>query len=296
MKPMLLPQTPITKNLLTSDKLYYIQPKYDGIRLTISPTDGIRTRSGKRIPATWLNDALWDTYLRSPWYGMTLDGEILLWNEATRFWKSFNEIQSVVMSKLLGSVEDQASWRYVIFDRIVGQTDYFARWDSLCVHGCLRFEGRMLLTETETGETPDEVDTKARSFVDAGYEGAIIRNPFGWYKHGRATFKSDTIYKYVDWIREEATIVGWEERQTNLDTSCKKQDNLLPAGTLGALVVMSQRFGRFNIGTGFTDEERQSLWNRRDSLKGLTVTFKYRPGHIKDAPCPAVYVGIREEE
>jgi len=295
MNPMLLPQEPLRVDDLKIGRIYYVQPKLDGIRLLIDPVDGIFTRSGKRIPSAWLESQLWNTYLRSPWNGVALDGEIMLWNSTTQWWDPFNTIQSVVMSKTEPNGDYAQAWRFMIFDTPIERTSFVVRWDELTRRCEVGFENRLKLVDTiRAGKF--RAEEIARGFVDRGYEGAVIRDGMGWYKHGRATYASGLIYKYVDWIRDEAEIVSFQELETNLDTSCTRVDNRVPMNTLGALIVRHPKFGRFNIGTGFSEMMRRDLWARRMWLLGSMVTFKYRPGHIKDAPCPAVFVGIRERE
>jgi DNA ligase-1 len=103
----------------------------------------------------------------------------------------------------------------------------------------------------------------------------------------------------------EAEIIGYEEKMHNANPATKDafgrtersshQENLVPTGTLGALLVRSDEFtNEFSIGSGFTDELRADLWKRRNQLKGKLVKFKYQPYGVKDVPRFPVFIGIRD--
>ncbi|MBU2395725.1 MAG: ATP-dependent DNA ligase, partial [Gammaproteobacteria bacterium] len=51
--------------------------------------------------------------------------------------------------------------------------------------------------------------------------------------------------------------------------------------SLGSLICLSGDGSTFNVGTGFTAEQRQNLWRSRDSLKGKQVKVKYQ--HLSSA-------------
>jgi DNA ligase-1 len=71
--------------------------------------------------------------------------------------------------------------------------------------------------------------------------------------------------------------------------------NLVPVGTLGALVCSSPKWaGTFNLGTGFTDALRAEIWANRDSWRGATVRFKYQSIGTKDLPRIPVFQGRRD--
>lgn len=291
--PMLLPQIPLRSADLEPNTYYYVQPKYDGVRCKFHEGRPY-SRSGKEFPNVALREALVKTYADSPWRGLDLDGEIMLWNPATNWWAPFNSVQSWVMTKM--SVMDAGTatmWRYVIFDAMLPRTVYHSRWQRIVgASEGHSYMNRFLLAPTDWTAMA-LVEGVCNKYIALGYEGAVVRNPYGNYKNGRATYAQHNIYKWVEWLRAEARVVGWEELQHNLDTSTSRIDNMLASDMLGALVVESEKFGRFNIGTGFTEAQRRSFWVERASLTGRVVTFKYRPGHVKIAPCPAVFVGFR---
>jgi len=289
---MLLPQEPLRYEDLHENSRYVVQPKLDGVRGLFDR--GIpNTRAEKLIPNEWLRRELIANYADSPYRGYDLDGELELWNITTAQWEPFNTVQSFVMSsRRAPSAKEQANWRYVFFD-FVGPQEYCTR--RAILHTLPETYGRFIRCESVLVEAR-EVEATVSAYECLGHEGAVVRSLDGVYKHGRATYSEHNLWKAVTWLRDEAVIVGMERAYLNLDTSTKRVDNMVPLDKLGAFVVEHPKFGRFNIGTGFSEDQRKRYWLAGDANVGKTITFKYRPGHIKTAPCPAVFVGFRAKE
>ena len=70
-----------------------------------------------------------------------------------------------------------------------------------------------------------------------------------------------------------------------------------PKGALGSLVCSSGDGNTFNVGTGFTFDQRKELWKNRESLVGKLARIQYQ--HItsgKKVPRFPVFVEILEGE
>lgn len=303
-KPQKAPTEPINlRQDLHPDAEYYVQPKYDGIRIKFH--DGTPyTNTGKRIPNLDVEAYLISSY-RIWGFNKNLDGELLFWNEITNRWESFNDTQSIVMSKRRIPVEVQKQLRFIVFDYDDGNKydPYHERLFQLvnCLSGHTIKQDTICLVEYAMhlpipGKDVEQIEQAAQYILKQGYEGAMIRNAKSPYYYGKLPASTDVIRKYVEWERDEATIVGSVEGTRNLDTSTKRKENMYAANRLGALIVRHPRFGQFEIGSGFNDLQRDTYWRERDSMVGKLVTFKYRPEHMKDVPCPAIFIGIRSEE
>jgi DNA ligase-1 len=113
----------------------------------------------------------------------------------------------------------------------------------------------------------------------------MLRDPNSLYKQGRHTLKSQALMKLKKFFDDEAVIIGFEEKMHNENEKTTdergyskrshKQEGMVPAGTLGALVVKWKDV-EFKIGSGYNDQQRQELWDNRDNLIGKLVTFKYQ--------------------
>jgi len=89
------------------------------------------------------------------------------------------------------------------------------------------------------------------------------------------------------------------ELQTNELGYAKRtshMENKVPTGTMGALVVKDLKTGVvFNIGTGYTDEERNWWWGTMGDGQRRVVKYRYFPTGSKDKPRFPTYLGIRNE-
>ena len=139
-----------------------------------------------------------------------------------------------------------------------------------------------------------------------GAEGVMIRSPNGKYKQGRSTLKEQILLKLKNFEDAECTIIGFEEKMHNNNVAktdelgyterSMSKDGLVPANTLGALVVHSDEWGEFKIGTGFDDKLRKEIWNNKGEYLGKLAKFKYfavEAGYNK--PRFPVFLGCRSK-
>ena len=105
-------------------------------------------------------------------------------------------------------------------------------------------------------------------------------------------------------MERRIVVVGFEELEHNMNEQQRSllglakrsshKANRVAGGVLGALVCQLPGGLQFNIGSGFTQEEREEFWRIRDKLKGRLVKYKYFPVGIKDKPRFPVYLGWRD--
>src|SRR5690606_29022945 len=123
---------------------------------------------------------------------------------------------------------------------------------------------------------------------------------------GRATLREGWLWKLKRFEDSEAVILDFEERMHNANVAktnalgykerSSHKENLVPMGTLGALKVRDVKTGvEFDIGTGFSDLERQRMWDIRDRWLGRVVKYKFLPVGVKDKPRHPVYLGPRTD-
>jgi DNA ligase-1 len=151
----------------------------------------------------------------------------------------------------------------------------------------------------------DDLNTLEAQFLAEGYEGLMIRSGDAEYKYGRSTEREGGLVKVKRFVDAEAVVVGFEEEMRNENEATRNatgrterstaQAGLVGKGSLGALVV--ERGGvRFNIGTGFTAQQRSEFWEMQASLLGRYVTFKFFDHGTVDAPRHPVYKSFRAPE
>ena len=139
--------------------------------------------------------------------------------------------------------------------------------------------------------------------LDDGFEGLMCRDPVGFYKHGRSTEKEGGLMKLKPWHDAEAVIISMEEQLHNANPEKKNEIgymkrsqskvNLRAAGLMGKLICKSAKFGEFKVGTGFTEIQRENIFNTWPAAQGKTITFRYRGITKYGAPRAASFVRFR---
>lgn len=262
-------------------------PKLDGIRCV--KLDGkALSRKLKPIPndfvRNWVEANLPDG----------IDGELLLRDRRA----PFNEVSSAIMSK-----DGEPDFVFAAFDflspkggealKYRTETPFELRLNTLM--GSLNLwqadvrETRLLIVPHYLVENVQALEHQVQINLDLGYEGTMVRDPQGRYKFGRSTLKEGILLKIKPFVDEEATVVGVVEQMHN--TNEATVDNLghtkrssAKAGKvgkhmLGALQCVTEDGAEFEIGTGFTEEQRVNYWlaDHIRTIIGKQVKFKHQP-------------------
>ena len=152
-----------------------------------------------------------------------------------------------------------------------------------------------------------ELKAYLRMMLNRGFEGIVARTPSGPYKYGRPTWKEQYAIKFKPFEDAEAKIVGFQEELENLNTKTKNElgysqrsshkDNFKGKNTLGALIVNTKKWGRFNIGTGegLDHALRRRIWKNRKKYLGKIVKFRYQLHGTKDKPRIPIFIGFRDK-
>lgn len=277
MKPMLACEADLSKLKFP----VLASPKLDGVRAIIR--DGVvLSRSLKPIP----NRHVQMMYGRPELEG--LDGELILGDPTHP--EAYRRTVSSVMS--IAGVPDVA---FHVFDR--WNRDYPYNEVALSY-------GLTIPVFSTLIRTMEELEEYEVALLDKGYEGVMLRDPQSPYKFGRSTAKEGYLLKLKRFADSEAEVIDFEELMHNQNEATinetghtersTKQDGLIPAGMLGALVVRDIHSGvEFKIGTGLTAAERQKFWNLRAFLRGALVKYQYFPTGSKEKPRFPSFQGFR---
>ena len=259
----------------------FVSPKLDGIRCL--KIDGrVMTRTLKLIPNAFIRSFI------AAYCPDNLDGELILPG------KSFNEIQSAVMSE-----QGSPDFRYVIFD-LFADMPYYERYRAL---KALALPNRCEVLEQHKVFNHDELCGFERAMLRDGHEGVMVREIRAPYKCGRSTLRQGYLMKLKRFKDAEAVVIGFEEmlhndNEATIDARGQTKratlaENMVPKGTLGALLVRDVERGiEFAIGTGFSDEFRLDIWNNKEQFLGKLVKFKYFEWVEK--PRFPVFLGFRD--
>lgn len=263
----------------------WIQRKYDGI-CALAVNGVAMSRTMKPIPNLFIQKFFADNELHG-WHG-----ELMVRGD-------FNDVQSAVMR-----IEGEPDFYYAVYDNWDSDEPYHNRFADLGVFIKHPHE-RIHVVDTLEVNSAKEAEDILEKFVQEGYEGAMLRDPFSMYKQGRHTLKSQALLKLKRFYDDEAIITGFIEKLTNTNEKkvdergyskrSSKKEGMVPAGTLGAITV-AWRNVEFEIGSGWSADQAQDIWNRREGLLKHPVTFKYQGVHEKTGiPRFGTYKALREE-
>lgn len=268
-----------------------LSEKLDGIRMSVH--NGVcMSRSMKPIPSATVQAK----FGRCEYEGY--DGEIIYGDKNAK--DVFNKSTRACMSHEFPEELDVDELAFYVFDKITDGC-YESRYSEIESH----YSNSVIKLDTFVVNSPEEVQELETSVLARGAEGVMLRDPEGRYKQGRSTLKEGILLKVKQFVDEEAKIVDFEEKMHNANEATvgelgqtkrsSHQENMIPCCTLGALVVHSEKWGSFKIGTGFNDQQRQEIWDNRELYAEKLVKFKYFAVGVVDKPRFPVYIGIRSE-
>lgn len=284
------PFKPLLASAADLDKLTFprlASPKLDGIRCIV--IDGVAlSRSLKPIPNAHIQACIG----RPEYNG--LDGELIVGDPTSP--TCYRDSNSGVMSR-----DGEPDFTFHVFDRIDSGDPFEVRLMSL-----------FLLDLPYVSVVPhfvvssmEELDEREAQWLELGYEGVMLRDPGGRYKHGRSTAKEGILLKVKRFTDAEYEVVGFEERMHNANEAKRNalghiersshKENKVGRGDLGALMLKHPN-GTFTCGTGFTDADRAEIWANQGQYLGRLAKVKSFEIGVKDLPRFPVWLGWRGEE
>jgi ATP-dependent DNA ligase len=241
---------------------YFIQPKLDGerCRAVFGDNKKVTLLSSEENVFEYIphiNKELEKLNLA----GLEFDGELYTHG------MTFEEIASIA-GRTVNPHQRFFDLEYHIFDVRIGKLTQAKRADLLySLKRLIEDAGvkSVRVVETTTVSTKDEVLSYFDKVVSQGYEGFILREKSNIYIPRRST----QMMKFKPKKQDLYTIVGYQEEVSIYGE---------PKGTLGALICESpQNPGeKFNVGTGFSADQRRDLWVEKEGLVGKFVLVKYQ--------------------
>jgi DNA ligase-1 len=259
-----------------------LEPKLDGVRclLTVIPTDSgeITTicfsRNGKQFDNFGhIEDQIRDNFIemikacagtdqgRGLVNGFVLDGEVM--------GNTFQELMRQARRKDNVQADDSV---FNIFD-IVPLADFHrGHWNAQLDKRIALLEAMRgvistmpnvellphIMVDLDTAEGRNQLDRYAQDNVKAGFEGIMIKNTGSPYLCKRST----------DWLKWKPTIT------VDLEVVGVEEGTGRNVGRLGALVCAGVDDGKeisVNVGSGFSDSDRDDYWINRNMVIGRTA-------------------------
>jgi DNA ligase-1 len=208
-------------------------------------------------------------------------------------------------SSAINSIGGTPDVRWFVFDH-TSEGGYSQRRKAMLAV-CAKAMSPVVVLKQHLCSSVEEVLELEKEALKKGYEGLIIRSANGLYKSGRSTIKEGYLLKLKRFKDAEAEVIGFVELMHNLNEQevsetgrtkrSHKKEGMVGGGTLGALKVRDLETGQeFEVGTGFSADDRQWWWNNRHTLEKTIITYKYFPQGVKDKPRHPVYKCIRHPE
>lgn len=211
-----------------------------------------------------------------------------LWSEDPGYWQRYQELKKAVAG--LQIREEYQPWA-----------------------GRLRVIPAKLINNIEDLNAFDEEN------LAAGFEGTIIRDPYGKYKHGRSTVREGGLLRIKQFIESEAIVEAIVEGRSNqneaqvnelgLQFRSSHQENMVSNGLVGSLTcralatvkdrntVVIEKDQIITVSPGNMPHDlRKYYFENQHELLGKTIKFKFFPKGIKDKPRFPTFVTIRQAE
>ncbi len=242
------------------DRGVYISPKYDGYRCLALLNNGTVTlfsRNGteyNNFPT--ISQALIDSF---PIGQHVFDGEIMS--------DDFQAMQKSAFANKRGTTVGDVRFHifgYVPYDEwmtqkfVMNTSDRLGQLDKLEKS----FTGDLLMVKQTFTRSLDEILKKEREYLAQGFEGAMALPNIPYYV-GK---KTNRLLKFKTMQSQDCTVTGFYEGEA--DTRLE--------GMMGGIVVTQENGLTCECGTGFSDADREYMWNNKSEFMGHTAEIKYQ--------------------
>lgn len=249
-------------------------PKLNGLRCMYIPGQGFFSRDGKR----W-NDAVL-SHIIPPTTDYIIDGELYCHG------MSLQKINSAVGVNRIEPGEDAERIKFFAFDIVEPKFNALTRMLLLeKIINDHREEIEMVtMIEWEICKTRIELDNCYEEYLKQQFEGQMLKSVFGSYMpQGEKERSTMNLQKRKAFLDAEFWCV---DRVVSNEGKCK--------GKLGALKFVTSKGVSFEVGTGFTDEEREEFIQPNYNFR-KNATIKYLNLTDDGRPFNASFVGWRED-
>lgn len=294
-RPMLSPQDDPLKNPKFFEKLPYpllVSPKIDGIR-GANQGGVVYSRTLKPLPSFQVQDEFCECL-----FG---DGEII--EGCITDFDVYNRTQSHVMSR-----DKPGDLSYNVFDCCdtkIAQRPFEERLElieRLVKEWALP---NVFFVAHELVENYDELLAYEERNLVLGFEGIMMRTPWGHYKHNRATYLDQLIYKLKRFTDDEGLLLdvlpAMENNNPQVENELgrlkrSKAKAGLTVGNIAGKLILSWQGIELEIGLGnFSHEQRRDLLvNRLKYIGKVFIKFRYFGHGVKDLPRQPRALGFRD--
>jgi DNA ligase 1 len=271
--------------------------KIDGIRATVH--GGIlRSRSLKDIP---------NVHIQKKFAGLPegLDGEMIVGDSNDP--DVYDKTRRVVMESGKKTNADDAYFH--IFD-IQGPGPFTGRQERMLYSGALKTPGVIPIQQVMLLSLAELEEFEKKTLAE-GFEGVMLRDPNGPYKHGRSSEKEGWLVKVKRFTDAEARVLSCYEEMGNENEAFTNElgrtarsaakDGKVGNNTLGGFyaVGINGRYAgvEFKVAvSSLTHDKRADIWDARETQIGRILTYKYFEPGSEEKPRHPLFKGWRSSE
>lgn len=263
----------------TKDYPYFSQPKLDGVRCLVSE-DGMQTRNGKMfVSSPHIQETLASFFELYPDY--ILDGELYNHDLKSDFEKIISLARKTKPTKQDLS-ESRDMIQFHIYDVITPEPMTYEERMKFLQDSVLNLYTSIRIVPTTIVNNLEEAEAKLGEYLEAGYEGQMLRKSDSPYEHRR----SKSLLKHKMFEDGEYKIVQIIEGKGNWSSYAKAIEIQLPDGT----TQQSGMRGNFDFA--------KKLFEERDQYIGGTATVVYQnktaDGKLRFPVAKAFFKGERD--
>lgn len=297
------------------DKVFFpcwTQPKIDGVRAMKLG----ETLTGRSLDP-FAGFGITDYFSRASLTG--LDGEMTL-GDKPNCGERLCSMTTGAMGRFKG-VTEMADLHWWVFDLVTEKTvslPYSDRYKLLKEKVSSLQHPRVKLVPYTVCANRAQLDAVIAENASLGYEGTIIRNPQAHYKPGRATKKSQELWRVKPWGDAEILVTGITEGQMNGNEAktnslgrterSSAKAGMVPNGQVGSIqgTMLADFFDPatgallfakglpVTVGSGeMSVEEATHYFEHPDEIVGHFAKFKHMTHGIKALPRFPTYVSHR---
>ncbi len=267
--PVMLCSSYGEKNIRNIEFPAIAQEKMDGVRCIIVVEDGMPRAFSRRGQSIDISGSVLEAEIIGIHDGV-YDGELLAVDDNKNVLPR-KIISGIVNEAIKGTVSEEkkdrlvfVAWDYIpvedYFEHRSCPLPYRTRFDLLKYHvKPVLLHGVCRIVESRNAQNLDEVMEFYHEVLGRGGEGIILKDGNGEWEAKRVKHQVKMkLEKDID-LRIVDVVEGTGKN----------------AGVLGALVLETDDGKlRVNVGTGFSDKQREEFWNKRNELIGKICTIK----------------------
>lgn len=252
----------------------YTQPKLDGVRMMVNKDMKMISRTGKEIKIMKHLESELNEVFQEFGGNVVLDGEMfsfeLTFEEISGLFRQTKNINEKDLQKMKFYVFDM----YDLEDKEMKFSDRYEKMKS--VFKKLKLDNIKLVVSSKF---KGDIEEKHAEYIEAGYEGLMIRNGDGEYK---CNYRSKDLQKYKEFQDEEYEIVDVKEALGN------------DAGT--GVFVCKYKGEEFSVRCRGSRELRGEQLRKKDEYVGKKLTVRFQNLTENGFPRFPVGISVRDYE